>query len=104
MTAFMVWIKSAKWVLYLVLAVTAGILLLTLRKLFVLPRPDGPTRLPDVPPALRAKVEHAQEEALKAKIEAKTTAEADKKDLVEILQVDDGIERRRRLADKLRQL
>ena len=98
------WLKSAKWVVYLVLATIVGVLALTLRKLFVIPRPEGPTRLPDIPPALRAKVEKAQEEAIKAKIEAKVTAEADKKDIVEILQIDDGIERRKRLADKLRQL
>jgi hypothetical protein len=102
MTVLLTWLKTAKWVLYLVLAIAAGILLFSLRKLFVIPRPTGPTRLPDVPPALQAKVEKAQEEALKAKVEARVTADADKQELVEILKIDDGVERRKRLADKLR--
>jgi uncharacterized membrane protein YdfJ with MMPL/SSD domain len=104
MTSLLIWLKSAKWVLYLILAVAAGILLLTLRKMFVIPRPIGPNRLPDVPPALQAKVEKAQEEALKAKVAAKVTADTDKQELTQILQIDDGVERRKRLAEKLRTL
>lgn len=98
------WLKSTKWVLYSVLAVGAGILLLALRHLFYGDKPTGPGRLPDVPEALRKKVEQAQEEAIKAKVEAKMVAETDKKQVEEILKIDDGAERRKRLADKLRAL
>lgn len=98
------WLKSAKWVLYLAIAIGSGVLLLALRHLFYGAKPTGPSRLPDVPEALRKKVEQAQEEAIKAKVEAKVVAETDKKQVEEILKIDDGVERRKRLADKLRSL
>jgi hypothetical protein len=104
MKSFLAWLKSAKWIALVVLAVGAGVLLLVLRKMFWGPKPEGPTRLPDVPPALQKKVEKAQEEAIKAKVEAKITAEIDKKEVEEILQIDDGAERRKRLAEKLKNL
>jgi len=104
MSKFLVWLKSAKWILYVVLAVGTGILLLVLRKLFFGPKPDVPSKLPDVPPALQRKVDQAQEEALKAKVEAKVTAEDDKKQLDEITKIDDGVERRKRLAQMLQNL
>lgn len=104
MKRFIAWMKSAKWILYLVLTVAVGVLMLTLRHMFFGEKPDKPTRLPDVPDALRRKVEKVEEEALVAKAEARVTAEADKKEIEEILKIDDGVERRRQLADKLRML
>lgn len=98
------WLKSMKWVVYVVIATGLGILLLVLRNIFAGPKPKGPERLPDVPPKLREKVAQVEEEALKAKIEAKVTAEAEKKEVEEILKIDDGKERRKRLAEKLRNL
>jgi hypothetical protein len=104
MKSLIAWLKSAKWVLYVVLAVGTGILFLVLRKMFFGPKPEGPTRLPDVPPALQRKVDQVQEEALKAKVEAKVTAEDDKKKLDEITKIDDGAERRKQLAQMLQNL
>lgn len=98
------WLKSAKWVAYAMIAVVVGVLLLVLRNLFAGPRPDRPGRLPDVPEKLKEKVDKVQEEALKAKIEAKVQAEDDKKEIEEILQVQDGRERRAKLAEKLANL
>lgn len=104
MKTLIAWLKQTKWVLYVILAVGTGILLLVLRKMFFGPKPDVPTRLPDVPPALQRKVDQVQEEALKAKVEAKVTAEDDKKQLDEITKIDDGAERRKRLAQMLQNL
>jgi hypothetical protein len=104
MTSIINFLKSAKWVLYSVLAIGVGVLLFSLRRLFSSPSPAGPDRLPDVPEVLKKKVEAAQEEALKAKVEAKLTADSDKKQVEDILKIDDGAERRKRLADKLRML
>jgi hypothetical protein len=104
MKKLVAWVKSIKWLAYAVLAVSFGVLLLILRNLFFGPKPKGPERLPDVPPKLREKVEKAEEAALRAKVEANVTAEAEKKAVEEILKIDDGKERRRRLAEKLRNL
>jgi hypothetical protein len=104
MKTFLAWLKSAKWLALAVGAVVLGVLLLVLRNLFFGPRPSGPSRLPDVSPKLREKVAKAEEEALRAKIEAKVQASEDKKDLEEIAKIEDGVERRKRLAEKLRSL
>lgn len=101
MKAFVAWLKTAKWILYLILAVALGVLLLVLRRAFFGERPERPVRLPDVPEALRRKVEKVEEEALIAKTEAKVTAASEKKEVEEIMKIEDGVERRKRLAAKL---
>ncbi len=105
MTKIVSFLKSTRWILYAALAIGTGVLLFTLRHLFFGDPPKATNyRLPDVPEPLRKKVEAAQEEAVKAKVEAKITAVEDKVAVEEILKIEDGTERRKRLAEKLRTL
>lgn len=96
--------KRMKWLLLAILALGVVVVTWVLRSLFGGPKAEGPSRLPPVPPKLQEKVDKAEEEALKARVEAKVTAETDKKELEEIGKIADGKERRKRLADKLKQL
>lgn len=98
--------KSGKWIFLVILAVALAVLGFVIRGLFHSPQDSdsGPKRLPDVPQPLKDKVEKAETEALVAKAEAKVTAEKDKKELETIMKVDDGAERRKRLADLLNRL
>ncbi len=93
-----------KWLLWTVLAFGVAVVTWLLRSLFSGHTPEGPTKLPTIPAKLQAKVDKAEEEALKARVEATVTAVEDKKELEEIAKIPDGKERRKRLADKLRQL
>jgi hypothetical protein len=96
-----VW-KQASWVLWALVALTFAVVVWTLRGLFHGPANVGPTRLPLVPEKLQAKVDKAEEEALKAKVEATVKAEEAKHALEEIGKIPDGAERRRRLAERLK--
>jgi hypothetical protein len=60
--------------------------------------------LPEVEDALKERVRVAEEEALVARVEARVEAEADKQELEEVATIEDGAERRRRLAEMLRKL
>lgn len=66
--------------------------------------PKGPTSLPEVPDALKKKVQEAEEAALVARVEARVEAEKAKEILDEAAAISDGAERRKRLADALRRL
>lgn len=94
--------KRTAWVLWVILAFTFAVLVWVVRGLFNGPKHAGPSRLPPVPEKLQAKVDQAEEEALKARVEATAKAEEDKRDLEEIGKISDGAERRKRLAEKLR--
>lgn len=96
-----VW-KRASWLLWAFVALTFAVVVWTLRGLFNGPKHAGPTRLPPVPEKLRAKVDKAEEEALKAKVEATVKAEEAKHELEEIGKITDGAERRKRLAERLK--
>lgn len=100
-----VW-KHIKWVAVAV-AVGLGIAgVFLLRGLFVKERSDGSEEdpLPEVADKLKKRVQQAEEEALVSRVEAKVKAEQDQKELEEVAQIDDGKERRKRLADMLRRL
>jgi len=60
--------------------------------------------LPEVSERLKAKVEKVEEDALIARVRARVEAEKAEKRLEEIAKVDDGIERRKRLAEYLSSL
>ena len=95
-------LKKTKWVAWAVVGFVAVVVIWTLRGLFNGPRHAGPTVLPPVPEKLREKVDKAEEEALKAKVEATVKAEEAKEELAEIATISDGAERRKRLAERLR--
>lgn len=77
-----------------------------LRGLFRREKPDGSTEdlLPKVEEDLKEKVRAAEEAALVARVEARVEADTQREELAEISQLDDGAERRKRLAAMLRGL
>ncbi len=98
--------KRFKWVIIGVGVAIAIALLFLLRGLFQTEHPDGSKTdpLPEVSEKLKEAVRHAEEEALVARVEARVEAETQKKELEEIGTIEDGAERRRRLAEMLRGL
>jgi len=100
--------KRSKWAL---IAVVGGILLVVaflLRGIFTRPdpkrKPTEPQPLPPIDERIKEQVAKAEEEATVARIEARVQASTDREQLERINQVDDGAERRRRLAAMLRRL
>lgn len=96
--------KQAKWVLYLVIAAVVGLCFAMVAP-FIFQRKRGTAEgLPMLPEGMQRKLDQVHEEALTAKVTAKVKADADRIELAEIIAIDDGKERRRRLAEKLKQL
>jgi hypothetical protein len=109
MTALKVWWAKSKWAVWALLGLGAAIMLAVLYSLFnqkPKPRPGQPTQpgLPPVPKALQDKVDAAEEHALVTQVEARTQAADKKAELTEIAKLDDGAERRKRLAAMLTKL
>jgi hypothetical protein len=100
--------KRSKWVLLAVGGVLVAILAFVLRGLFVRKPPERPSNepqpLPPVDERIHERVKVAEEEATVARIEAKVKADTDREQLDRINTVEDGAERRRRLAAMLRRL
>lgn len=91
-----------RWALWVVLAVGAAVLLWALSRLFDPRNPEEPVfRLPEVPQALKERVQKAEEDALVARVRASATAESQRAEVQTIMQIEDGAERRRRLAAHL---
>jgi hypothetical protein len=97
------WVKSLRWVAWAVLAFAVVLVIWLVKGLFDGPK-TGPGRLPEPPKKLKEKVEKAEEAALVSKVEARVEAEKAKEALDEIAEIDDGKERRKRLADMLNNL
>ena len=89
------------WGFWAALLGVAGALAFLLR---LLAKPTDTEPLPSAPVALQAKVAKVEEQALVAKVTATVKAEEQKTQLADIAKVDDGAERRRRLAAMLRGL
>lgn len=101
--------KRSKWVLLSVIGALVAVLAFVLRGLFVsqprsAPSSDRSQSLPPIDQRLRERVARAEEEALVARVEARTRAETQRETLQEIEKIEDGAERRRRLAALLRRL
>lgn len=103
MTAFL---KQFKYYLIAGGVLLAIVLFFVLRGLFTREDEDGTKTdiLPEVEDALKERVRVAEEEALVARVEARVEAEQQREELEEIAKVEDGAERRRRLAEMLRKL
>jgi hypothetical protein len=103
----MKWLKAQytryRYWVWVAAAVAVAILLFVLRGL-VVGSGKGKISLPEIPEALKAKVAKAEEEALVARVEARVTAEQEVKELEEVAKIDDGVERRKRLAKMLENL
>jgi hypothetical protein len=106
MKSVVAWVKTSKWVLYLVAAGILMILGMVLYSLFHSPQDNTPgsSRLPEVPKPLLEKVEKAEEAALIAKVEAKVKSDTDRTKLAEAQAIADGKARRAALAAVLRSL
>ena len=105
MAAFKAWWAKSRWAVWVVIGVLAVVMLAVLRSLFdVKPKPGQPPGLPPVPKQLQDKVNKAEEDNLVARVESKVKAEEQKKQLQEVMKVDDGTERRKRLAEMLSKL
>lgn len=100
-----VW-KHIKWIAVAVAVGLGVVAIFLLRGLFVKEKPDGSKEdpLPEVEEKLKQKVRKAEEEALVSRVEAKVEAEKDQQELKEVAQIEDGKERRKRLAEMLRRL
>lgn len=91
--------RAGGWVILAALA-TAGVIvwrLVTLKHATL----QGPNAEPVVPPELASRVAKAEEEALVARVQATTKATEHMTELQTIQAIDDGAERRRRLAAML---
>lgn len=100
--------KKCKWVILAVAGALTVVLVFVLRGLFTSkqPEPDplDPKPLPKIDERIYERVRVAEEEATVARIEAKVHADTDREQLERINHVDDGAERRRRLAAMLRRM
>jgi hypothetical protein len=96
-------LKFSKYIAMAVIGFAVLVVLWSLRTLFTAD-PSAPAKLPEVPKKLKEKVEKAEEEALIARVEARVEAAESKKILDEAANIEDGKERRKRLAEQLRRL
>lgn len=100
--------KRSKWMILSVLAAIVGVIAFILRGLFVRKPPINEIpdnqSLPPIDARIKENVTRVEEEALVARIEATIRAETDREQLERIAKVEDGVERRRRLAAMLRRL
>lgn len=103
MKKFFAWVKTLKWILWVVLAVAVAVVAWTLRSLFAgpkVPKTEGQNSyLPPVPAPIQVAVDQAHEDALVAKVESKVKTEEKKKELEVILATPDVRARRKRLAE-----
>lgn len=102
----MKWVKATyarfKYVVWAIGGVVVVIFAALLKNIVVPPRKPGKKiALPEIPPVVQAKVDKAHEEALVARVEARVEAEAEVVKLEEVAKIDDGAERRKRLAAML---
>jgi len=98
-----VFLARMQWWAWALLGVllAAGIFFLKL----ISSRPKEP--LPSVytpPPEIQARVEKAEETALRARVEARVTAEHQRQELEHVAKIPEGALRRKRLAELLRRL
>jgi hypothetical protein len=102
MKTVVAFLKSMKWVAWIILALGVGILFWFLRGLFDGPGPTGKgedgSYLPPVPKKVQDKVDKAEEDALTTKAGNKATTDAERGELDVIRKIPDGKERRKRLA------
>lgn len=100
--------KWLKWVFVALGGATLVFLGILARGFFTEPpRPEAGKKrqvLPEPPAEVKQRAEQAYEEALIARVEATTVAEEKRTELEEIGKIDDGAERRKRLAEMLRRL
>jgi len=106
MTAFKAWWAKSRWALWVVIGFITSIVLTVLWSLFFSGRPKIVTAGVETSPvvrAIQARVDRAEEDGLRARVEATAVAGERKKRLDEVMLLTDGVERRKRLAAMLRE-
>jgi hypothetical protein len=94
-----------RWGVWAALSMLATALLVIFRGLVIRPKGDEKrVVLPEVPPTLKKKVEKVEEAALVSKVKAAAKSETQRETLNEIAKVPDGSERRKQLANLLKDL
>lgn len=100
--------KRSKWAILAIVGALVVVLAFILRGLFTGKSPERkpgePQPLPAIDERIHEHVRRAEEEAVVARIEATIRADTDLEQLERISKVEDGAERRRRLAAMLRRL
>jgi hypothetical protein len=105
MAAFKAWLAKSRWAVWAVVGLLVVIVLAVLRSLLdVKPKSGQAPGLPPIPKVLQDKVDKAQEDNLRIRVETKVVAEEHKKELEAVMKLDDGAERRKRLAEMLGKL
>lgn len=96
------WWAKSRWAVWLIIGIIFAIMVLVLRSLLnVKPQPGEPAGLPPIPKVLQEKVNQAEEDGMRVRVTANAKADEQKKQLDEVLKIDDGAERRKRLAEML---
>ena len=96
------WVRRYWWALLLGgLTIGTAILHHLARAPRLPPGPPPPTPIRD---AIRQRVEAAEEESLRVRVETQTETRVVKEELEKVSAIEDGAERRRRLAEMLRGL
>jgi hypothetical protein len=98
------WWKTSRWAVLAFLAALGVILGFVLRSFLGKSATTGGPGIPPPPSDLQKAVDAAHEEALKSRIEAAAAADEHKAKLDEIAKIDEGEERRKRLAEYLKTL
>lgn len=95
------WWAKSRWAVWVALGVIVAILALVLRGMLSGGKSiPGGGRLP-VPKAIQDQVDRAEEDGLRARVQATAKADSQKEQLNEVMKLDDGAERRKRLAEML---
>lgn len=96
------WVRRYWWALLLGALTVGTAILHRLARAPSLPLgPPPPTPIRD---AIRQRVEAAEEESLRVRVETQTETRVAKEELEKVSSIEDGAERRRRLAEMLRGL
>ena len=104
LTALKAWWARSRWAVWAIIGVLAVVMLAVLKSLLNVkhnPADGHEPLLSPVPKAIQDRVDQAQEDNLRARVEAKVKADDQKKALDDVLKIDDGAERRKRLAEML---
>jgi hypothetical protein len=103
-TKLRAWYAKSRWALWLMLSACLALVLYALRVITGDKRKSATDDFLPVPKLLQDKLNAAEEDSLRARVEATTQATGKKEALEDIAKIKDGVERRKRLAEMLTKL